>query len=290
MNDNTNTTTLTPSSNGGLQEQPSNYYWRIEHEMAVIAYTEEEDAAVRSKIYSNEIRPALEEMVLAIIRTFKFDQNDVDEYYLRDEVLSAMLGADDGKDKFMYYNPERLNKKGEPTSAYTYLTRIIKNYLIKDSKKIQKKRLITVSINANPEEGDTDIKSDDIAIHEDDTLSESLAEFVRYITPKLDKLFPNKKDYAVAEAIVHLMDEAGRDGLEDYSETSIKYLVRERSRYEEKSFYPIQKKLKQIFKKCMTNYHLEGRMYYDNSYVFTPKNPSITGLFVLEPSGSKYNL
>jgi hypothetical protein len=94
------------------------YYFGPEEEAAVIRYLECEDSEERNEIYNKYLKDVFIKMAESIIRTFKLQRERVSHDELMVETLSHLVSK---MDKF---NPER-NKK-----AYSYFSRICKNYLL----------------------------------------------------------------------------------------------------------------------------------------------------------------
>jgi DNA-directed RNA polymerase specialized sigma24 family protein len=94
------------------------HYFGPEEEAAVIKYLESEDPEEKNEIYNKHLKDVFIKMAESIIRTFKLQRERVTHDELMVETLSHLVS------KMDRFDPE-LNKK-----AYSYFSRIIKNYLL----------------------------------------------------------------------------------------------------------------------------------------------------------------
>jgi len=104
-----------------------NYYFTLDHEDAIVRYTNTNCIRERTELYVKLIQPAFNEMVDKIVYTYKFTTlSNID--YLRDECkiwLMTVLGK---------YDPNKGSR------AFSYFSVITKNWFINKVKKQQKRQ------------------------------------------------------------------------------------------------------------------------------------------------------
>jgi len=107
------------------QKKKNNYFTKV-HEVAIIEYASTDDRSVRSRLYTELIGPAFNELVDKIVYTYKFNTlPNID--YLKDDCklwLITILGK---------YDPERKSK------AFSYFSVITKNWFIHKVKQNSKR-------------------------------------------------------------------------------------------------------------------------------------------------------
>jgi len=108
------------------KKKGKNYYFTIDHENAIIQYSNTDCIKERTKLYVELIQPAFNEMVDKIVFTYKFT-NLPNCDYLRDECKIWLMTI---LDKF---DPS----KG--SAAFSYFSVITKNWFIHKVKKQQKR-------------------------------------------------------------------------------------------------------------------------------------------------------
>jgi len=103
-----------------------NQYFTKQTENAIVAYTKTDDITIRTKLYVEEIKPALDELVDKIVYTYKFTSlNNID--VLKDDCkiwLTTILGKYD-------------QSKG--TKAFSYFSVVTKNWFTHRAKQQTKK-------------------------------------------------------------------------------------------------------------------------------------------------------
>lgn len=108
-------------------DEQSYVYFTKEHQKAIIDFLDERiPISKRNLIYRDMLYPTFEEMIKIIINTFDFKHTGEDEEFLivetQNHIYEALM-------KSMFDE-----SKG---SAYTYFSRVIKNFLIQKQKKFQ---------------------------------------------------------------------------------------------------------------------------------------------------------
>lgn len=108
-------------------DSKSYVYFTQEHQQAVLDFIDEKiPESTRFKIYNEILYPAFEEMIKIMINTFDFRYTGFDEEFLIIEVHNHIYEA---------LNKAQFND--DRGSAYTYFSRVIKNFLIQKQKKNQ---------------------------------------------------------------------------------------------------------------------------------------------------------
>jgi len=211
----------------------SKNYFTQETENAIVRYNNEDDPAVRSKIYEQDIHYAFFKLTENIIHTFKFYYTEVDEIeHLQHEVITFLLS------KIHLFNPENGAK------AYSYFGTIVKRYLILSNQKNYKKR-----IDKSPYESLLEDENHSYNLNPDedkDPLSEYIDLFVDHVTENIFTLFPKEQDARVADAILELFRK--RENLEIFNKKALYIYIREMVDVKTPKITKIADRLYSVFK------------------------------------------
>ena len=192
------------------QKKKNNYFTKV-HEVAIIEYASTEDRGVRSKLYTELIGPAFDELVDKIVYTYKFNTlPNID--YLKDDCklwLITILGK---------YDPERKSK------AFSYFSVITKNWFIHKVKQNSKRLKRDVQY----EDVATSQTSDVMVTHHEYESSREQREYWQLLFKEIDswenlKLKENERK--VLEAIRILFNSI--DEIEIFNKKAIYLYMRE---------------------------------------------------------------
>jgi hypothetical protein len=187
-----------------------NYYFTQETEDAIIRYNNEEDPAIRNRIYSKDIDYPFDKLAENIIHTFKFYYFDVSPDEVKHEVVS-----------FLVMNIHKFKEgKGK---AFSYFSVVAKNYLILNNNANYKRYkthhdLIVLDSKKNARKAAADRE-----VNEDNKLFVKL--LIKYWEGNIYKVFSKEREIAVADAIIELFRRSGT--IENFNKKALYILIRE---------------------------------------------------------------
>ena len=216
-------------------------YFTSTTERAIIAYNKETDQYLRNKIYREYIDYPLNKLVENIYHTFKFSYFDVPYEDVKCEVV-AFLNEKIGK---------YTEGKGK---AFSYFSRVVKNYLI-------------IQNNANyaklKRRVETTVIDDDRNLTLELSISsyqESLRDFtdlwVDWYDSNMEHVFTNKRDVLIADTILEIF--RIRESIENFNKKSIYILIRERTGLKTQNITRVLNVMRKDFEKMFTNYQKSG--------------------------------
>ena len=219
----------------------TNMYFTSTTEKAIIAYNKEPDYILRNKIYREHIDYAFNKLVENIYHTFKFSYFDVPYEDVKCEVV-AFLNEKIGK---------YTEGKGK---AFSYFSRVVKNYLI-------------IQNNANyaklKRRVETTVIDDDRNLTLELSISsyqESLRDFtdlwVDWYDSNMEHVFTNKRDVLIADTILEIF--RIRESIENFNKKSIYILIRERTGSKTQNITRVLNVMRKDFEKMFTNYQKSG--------------------------------
>lgn len=221
-------------------------YFTQDTEDAIVRYNNEEDFAMRSKIYEREIHYAFFKLTENIIHTFKFYYTEVDQIeHLQHEVITFLLS------KIHLFDPSRGAK------AYSYFGTIAKRYLILQNQKNYKKRVIKAPVDELFKDDRHTYSMDEHGVN-NDPLNEFINLFVDHCSENIFELFPKKHDAEVADAILELFRK--RENIDVFNKKALYIYIREMIDVKTPKITKIASQLYAIFK---GNYIF----YLENGYV-----------------------
>jgi hypothetical protein len=241
--------TTTPVKKKRAKKGSKSWYFTAETDLSIRKYNESEDFAVRSKIYSSEIKPAFEKLVENIIHTFKFYYTDGQSLGdLQHEVVSFLI--------------EKLPKfSSDKGKAFSYFSIVAKNYLILSNNKNYKKLTDSSRIDNINEEMFADTLADNI---DDQVLPDFIDYFVGYYDVNLENCFTKKTDLLVASAIVELFRK--RENLEIFNKKALYIYIREMTNASTQQITKVVKLIKDKYKAMFTDYDRLGFIPHNKIY------------------------
>ena len=222
----------------------SNTYFTEDTQEAIIEYVLSTNQDTRNHIYSNRIQYAFFKLTQNIIHTFKFYYTDGESVEdVQQEVIAFLL------EKLKLFKPN----KGK---AYSYFGTIAKRYLILKNKKNYQKLQDKGDI--NEVDDDKKIKEDTMVEHynQDNSLTEFINLYVKYIDKNLNKLFPKEIDAKTADAIMELFRK--RENLDIFNKKALYIYIREIVDVDTPQITKITKKLKSTYAELFNDYYNDG--------------------------------
>jgi len=222
----------------------SNTYFTEDTQEAIIEYVLSTNQDTRNHIYSNRIEYAFFKLTQNIIHTFKFYYTDGESVEdVQQEVIAFLL------EKLKLFKPN----KGK---AYSYFGTIAKRYLILKNKKNYQKLQDKGDI--NEVDDDKKIKEDTMVEHynQDNSLTEFINLYVKYIDKNLNKLFPKEIDAKTADAIMELFRK--RENLDIFNKKALYIYIREIVDVDTPQITKITKKLKSTYAELFNDYYNDG--------------------------------
>jgi hypothetical protein len=219
----------------------TNQYFTMTTEKAIIAYNKETDYGLRNKIYREHIDYAFNKLVENIYHTFKFSYFDVPYEDVKCEVVAFLN--------------EKIDKYTEGKGkAFSYFSRIVKNYLI-------------IQNNANyaklKRRVETTVIDDDRNLTLEMSISsyqESLRDFtdlwITWYDSNLENIFTSKRDIIIADTILEIF--RIRDTIENFNKKAIYILIRERTGLKTQNITRVLNVMHEDFDKMFTNYQKTG--------------------------------
>lgn len=167
-------------------------------------HNEENSKYKRNQIFSNEIKPAFEELISIIINRFQFKYTGEDLESLQVEVLTKTYEVLEKSRVNLKLNKYYNYSKG---SSYSYFSRVVKNYLIQKQdkhQKIQKKLDITSFEDAN-QNFFSELDPEFIELETLD-LEDLIFNVCRWFENNLDRLFIKNDDKKICIAVVEILN------------------------------------------------------------------------------------
>ena len=207
---------LVPKKRG--RKKRSKMYFTQETEDAIVRYNNEQNVAVRHKIYDEYLKYPIEKLAENIINTFKFSYIGDQYRDIKTEVVSKMVIEMEKYDQ----------SKGK---AFSYFSIIAKNHLIISNNEAYKELKVTKSIDESFNDTNSDNFDYDILDEEYDkniTKSET-EEFIRllveYWENNITSVFKKSRDIEIAYAVMELFRNV--NSLEFFNKKALYLLIRE---------------------------------------------------------------
>lgn len=233
-------TNLNKSKRG---RKATNMYFTTLTEQAIIAYNKETNQILRNRIYKEHIDYAFNKLVENIYHTFKFSYFDVPYEDIKCEVVAFL------NEKIDRYT----EGKGK---AYSYFSRIVKNYLIiqNNANYIKLKR----RVDTNVIDDDRDLTLE-VSIS---TYQESLRDFVdlwvNWYDANMENIFANPRDRLIADSILEIF--RIRDNIDNFNKKSIYILIRERTGLKTQNITKVLNSMRKDFDKMYSSYQKSGQI------------------------------
>ena len=221
----------------------SNMYFTSVTEKAIIAYNKETDQRLRNRIYKEHIDYPFNKLVENIYHTFKFSYFDVPYEDVKCEVVAFLN--------------EKINKYSEGKGkAFSYFSRIVKNYLIIQNNANYAKLKRRVDTNIIDDDRDLTLE---VSIS---TYQESLRDFVDlwvdWYNTNMTNIFTNKRDIIIADTILEIF--RIRENIENFNKKSIYILIRERTGLKTQNITRVLNIMRNDFVKMYSYYQKYGQI------------------------------
>ena len=231
------------NSKGKRGRKATNMYFTALTEKAIIAYNKETDQILRNRVYKEHIDYAFNKLVENIYHTFKFSYFDVPYEDVKCEVVAFLN--------------EKINKYTEGKGkAFSYFSRIVKNYLIIQNNANYAKLKRRVDTNVIDDDRDLTLE---VSIS---TYQESLRDFVDlwvdWYDNNMSNIFTNKRDVLIADTILEIF--RIRENIENFNKKSIYILIRERTGLKTQNITRVLNVMRKDFDKMYMSYQKSGRI------------------------------
>lgn len=205
-------------------------YFRRDTEIAIIRYNESEQRTQRSKIYEEEIYPALDKLVENVIHKYKFYHYDTTYGDLKHETV--------------VYLTERLDRFTEDKGkAFSYFTVVARNYLIVRTNEIyesvkNKEELLVIDENR-------DLNNEVHTEEKQSLLAEFVSLWADWGIDNVELLFERERDQQIAEAIFNIF--RNTNDIENFNKKALYILIREQAKVKTQYITKVVNKIKPIF-------------------------------------------
>tara|TARA_R110000803_G_C11989141_1_gene321708 strand:- start:5293 stop:6015 length:723 start_codon:yes stop_codon:yes gene_type:complete len=229
-------------------------YFGMEQEEAVVRFLSASTTDERTKIYNAHLRGPLDKMVESIIRKYKLYRDDMSFTTTHNDTLSFLITK---CDKF---------KPSKGKKAYSYFGTIVKNYLlgqlIKDNKK-SRTQLPFEDFSASIEE------REDMIMHQEDRYEEKevlLAKLMKSIIDEINEELLNEKindnERSVGESLVYMFENwaiifSDADGNNKFNKNLVLHNIREMTSLTTKEIRNAMKRYKKIYRGIKDNFSSE---------------------------------
>jgi hypothetical protein len=231
------------STKGKRGRKATNMYFTTTTEKAIIAYNLETDQLKRNRVYKEHIDYAFNKLVENIYHTFKFTYIDLPYEDIKCEVVAFLT--------------EKIHKytqgKGK---AYSYFSRIVKNYLIiqNNSSYAKLKRRVETTVI----DDDRDLTLELSISSYQEGLKDFVNQWVDWYDTNMENIFTNKRDILIADTILEIF--RIRENIENFNKKSIYILIRERTGLKTQNITRVLNTMRKDFDKMYMSYQKSGRM------------------------------
>lgn len=189
-------------------------------EAAIVAFNEETSASKKHAVYTNYINDVLYKLAENVLNTYKFPYMDGTEEDIKHEVVCFMF--------------EKLGKyKKDKGRAFSYFSKVAKNYLIQANRRAYKKLKQTISFNAlQSAQLNTFIDNSNTQIEDGSSWEEAYAVFIdQFLTEyesQVENIFNNNRDVVIAYAVLRLFKNQDlHQGVVPFHKKALYILIRE---------------------------------------------------------------
>lgn len=226
-----------------------NYYFDQEVEDAIVEYNNTDDERKRSMLYKDKIHDAFKKIAENIINTFNYSYFDVPQEDVEDRLVSHLV------EKMHKYDPEK-------AKAFSYFSKIAKNYCIRHNKKNYKKYKKELRI--DDEDLDFDIE-DDYDVQRDMEQQEFFERLIDYWEDNLTNMFSKERDIKIADAVLELFKK--RKNIETFNKKALYIMIREMTGIERtQHITKVVGKFKKQFFELSKRYHSGEPIDKKNEY------------------------
>lgn len=229
---------------GKRGRKATNMYFTATTEKAIVAYNIETDTIKRNRIYKEHIDYAFNKLVENIYHTFKFSYFDVPYEDVKCEVVAFL------NEKIHKYT----QGKGK---AYSYFSRIVKNYLIihNNANYAKLKRRVETTVI----DDDRDLTLELSISSYQEGLRDFVNQWVEWYDTNMEMIFSNKRDILIADTILEIF--RIRENIENFNKKSIYILIRERTGLKTQNITRVLNVMRKDFDKMYMSYQKSGRLH-----------------------------
>ena len=221
-------------------------YFGMEVQDAIVRYNDTENAALKNKIYQEEIHKAFDKLCENIINTFKFEYFDDVFMDVKNETVA-----------FLVMNMHKYDHtKG--SKAFSYFSVVAKNYLIFHNNTNYKKYKQNVDIKVL---NNYDVNPQDTVDKNNSALLENLID---YFERNLPTLFKKKQDIDIAYAVLELLKK--REEIENFNKKALYILIREMTDVDTASITSVINIFKRKYVKLHQEFHTKGYISDNNKF------------------------
>jgi hypothetical protein len=228
---------------GKRGRKATNMYFTSTTEKAIIAYNLETDYYKRNRVYREHIDYAFNKLVENIYHTFKFPYIDVPYEDIKCEVVAFL------NEKIHKYT----QGKGK---AYSYFSRVVKNYLIilNNSNYAKLKRRVETTVI----DDDRDLTLEMSISSYQESLKDFVNQWVDWYETNMESIFTNKRDILIADTILEIF--RIRENIENFNKKSIYILIRERTGLKTQNITRVLNIMRKDFDKMYSSYQKSGHL------------------------------
>jgi len=216
-------------------------YFTSEVDTAIDEYNKSNDSIKRNKIFEQKIEKPLKKLIEILINTGKF-------YYVNNSINET-------KSELMLHVLEKLPKYDKSTGkAYSYFTVIIWNWLV-------------LANRARYEIFKRKVDSDSVEVEDVFDFDQRLIYFdifIDYLNRNLVELFPKRKDFEIANAIMEIINR--RDKHENFNKKAIFFMIREMVGCDSQSINRVNSIFKKIYDRSYQDYLKYGSIQMTKNY------------------------
>ena len=229
-------------------------YFGMEQEAAVVRFLSASTWDEKNTVYNDHLRKPLNTMVESIIRKYKLYRDDMSFITMHDDTLGFLITK---CDKF---KPEKGKK------AYSYFGTIVKNYLLGQLIKDNKKRTTQLSY----EDYASDLEErDDLMVYQGDDYSKKekmLALLMKEIIEQINEELKNEKltenERSVGESLVYMFENwsiifSDASGNNKFNKNLVLHNIREMTSLTTKEIRNGMRRYKKIYKTIKDNFTTE---------------------------------
>ena len=183
-------------------------YFTKDTELAIVNYNTTECPQKREDIFNAEIKYPLEKLVENIFNTFKFSYLETGPLEAQKETVSHLVVNMNKFDPSMGFK------------AYSYFSIVAKNFLIALNNNNYKRFNQHVDISEEHDRNSIQLQTED-KHYQDTETTEFIDLMVRFWEANIEKIFPKKRDIAIANSVVELFRNS--DGIDAYNKKAYIY-------------------------------------------------------------------
>jgi len=221
-------------------------YFGRDTEDAIIVYNELEEGRERSKVYEEQIHPAIDKLVENVIHKYQFYHYDSTYEDLKHETV-------------VYINERLCKFSRDKGKAFSYFTIVARNFLIvrcKENYESIKMRDPLVILD------DRRNLVTELYIDEKQALmSDFMKAWSEWGIENVEILFENTREQRISEAVFTIFGNC--EDIDNYNKKALYILIREHAKVKTQYITKVINKLKLLFKSMASEYMIEGVIDWD---------------------------